>query len=45
MEITHEWDYVHKCYVVFVDGKMYCTCDAGELSEVEKEIVEEIDDG
>ena len=44
-KVTHSYDYVHNCYIVFVNGKFYCTCDVGELSEVEKEIMEEFDDG
>lgn len=44
-KITHSYDYVHNCYIVFVNGKFYCTCDVGELSEVENEIREEFSDG
>ena len=44
-DITHSYDYVHNCYIVFENGKFYCTCDVGELTKVEIEILEEFDDG
>ena len=38
MEVTHE--YVNGHYKVYVDGKFYCNCDANELDETKKEILE-----